>query len=127
MTDAAQTAGVVLAVTDGTYHDAILNNRGLILVSFMTDDDSSCRALRPILADLARERAGRLVVATVDVTANPSLAQSWGIADVPVMLLLHRGRLERVLRGVRPLARLIREIDEASADPAPANRYTALG
>ncbi|GIH08279.1 hypothetical protein Rhe02_63460 [Rhizocola hellebori] len=127
MTDAAETAGIVLAVTDATYHEEILNNRGLIIVAFMTQDDSSCRALRPILADLARERAGRLVVATVDVAANPSVAQSWGIADVPVMLLLHRGRLERVLRGVRPLARLIREIDEASADPAPANRYTALG
>ena len=51
--------GVVLEVTDATYHEEILNNRGLILVAFMTEGDSSCRALRPILADLARERAGR--------------------------------------------------------------------
>jgi thioredoxin 1 len=121
------TDGLVIAVTEETYHDVVLNNRDLILVAFMTENDSSCRALRPILADLARERAGSLVVTSVDVTANPSLADSWGIADVPAMLLFHRGRLERVLRGVRPLARLKREIDEVAVPPAPVSRYSVLG
>lgn len=123
MTDLTTPAAVVLTVTDATYSDVVLNAREPILVAFMTDTDSTCRPLRPILADLARERAGRLVVATVDVATNPAIAHSWGITQVPVMLLLYRGVLQRVLRGIRPYARLVQEIDEISI---PQTRYTAL-
>ncbi len=127
MTDTTSPAGEVVPVTDTTYHDIVLNSRGLILVAFMAEADSTCRALRPILTGLARERAGRLVVATIDVAANPASARTWGITQVPIMVLFHQGVLQRVLRGVRPYARLIQEIDEIPAEkPVPDMRYPAL-
>jgi thioredoxin 1 len=120
MTDAA----VVLPVSDATYHDVVLSGRGPVLLAFMAETDSSCRAMRPILAELARQRAGRLSVATVDVAANPALVHAWGITGVPILLLLHQGVLQRVLRGVRPYARLVQEIDEMPTDRQ--TRYPAL-
>ncbi len=129
MTDTTGSAGEVVSVTDATYHDMVLNCRERILVAFTAEADSTCRALRPILHDLARERAGRLIVATVDVAANPAVTHSWGVSEVPVMLLFDRGVLERVLRGVRPYARLVREIDEVPSSSAknPASlKYAAL-
>jgi thioredoxin 1 len=113
----------VVPVTESTYGDIVLSGRGPVLVAFLAEADSTCRALRPILADLARDRAGRLVVATVDVAAQPAIAHSWGVTRVPVMLLLHAGVLQRVLRGIRPYARLVQEIDEM---PMPQTRYAAL-
>lgn len=113
----------VVPVTESTYGDIVLAGRGPVLVAFIAETDSTCRALRPILADLARDRDGRLVVATVDVAANPAIAHSWGVTQVPVMLLLHGGVLQRVLRGIRPYARLAQEIDEM---PMPQARYAAL-
>lgn len=112
MTDTTAPVGVLLPVTDTTYRDLVVTSREPILVAFMAETDSTCRALRRILTELARERAGRLVVVTIDVAASPAIAHTWGITYVPIMLLLHRGVLQRVLRGVRPYARLIREIDE---------------
>lgn len=125
MTEAAAGAGVVIPVTDTTYRDVVFASREPILVAFMAETDSTCRALRPILIDLARERAGRLNVATIDVAANPATVQAWGITQVPIMLLFHRGVLQRVLRGVRPYARLIQEIDEMQETTGQV-RYPAL-
>jgi thioredoxin 1 len=114
---------VPIAVTDATYREMVFTSREPVLVAFMAEADSTCRALRPILADLARERAGRLNVATIDVAANPTLADSWGITQVPIMLLFHQGVLQRVLRGVRPYARLVQEIDDM---PTASFGYAAL-
>jgi thioredoxin-like negative regulator of GroEL len=115
--------GAVAPVTDTTYREVVLAGREPVLVAFLAEADSGCRALRPILDDLARQRAGGLRVTTVDVGANPALVHAWGVATVPLMLLLHRGVLQRVLRGVRPLARLIHEIEEM---PTGRTRYPAL-
>jgi thioredoxin 1 len=115
----------VLQVTDATYRDVVFGSRVPILVAFMDEADSTCRALRPILTELARQRAGHLDVATIDVPDNPALVQAWGIAQLPIMLLFHRGVMQRVLRGVRPLARLVQEIDEMPMASA-TNKYAAL-
>ena len=113
----------LLAVTDATYRDIVNTGREPVLVAFMDETDSGCRALRPILTELARDRAGRLVVATIDVAANPATVEAWGVTRVPVMLLFHRGVMQRVLRGVRPYARLVKEIDEMAFTQI---RYTVL-
>ena len=114
---------VVRPVTDATYREMVFSSREPVLVAFMAEADSSCRAMRPILIDLARERAGRLSVTSVDVATNPSLTHAWGITQVPTLLLFHRGVMQRVLRGVRPYARLVQEIDEM---PVSQVRYAAL-
>jgi len=121
--DTPAAEGVVHPVTDATYHKMVLNSREPVLVAFVEETDSTCRALGPILNDVARERAGRLMVATIDVAANPAVSHAWGITQVPVMLLFQQGVLQRVLRGVRPYARLIQEIDEI---PSAHGRYPAL-
>lgn len=117
----------VVALTDATYHDLVNARPDPILVAFVSEAGSTSSALRPVLTDLARERSGRLIVASVDIIANPAIAQAWGITQVPVMLLFHRGVLQRVFRGVRPYARLIMEIDEMIPDTSPpTTSYPAL-
>lgn len=111
MTSTMSPSGVVVPVTDDTYPRLVFSRREPILLAFM-DDGSTCRALQPILDDLAHDKDGSLIVATIDVTANPAIAETWGVTEPPVMLLLHRGVLQRVLRGVRPYARLVDEIEE---------------
>ena len=126
MTDASDTSapeGVVIPATDATYHDVVSTRSEPVLVAFMDETDSTCRALLPILTELARDRACRLVVATIDVATNPATVEAWGVTQVPVMLLFHRGVMQRVLRGVRPYARLVKEIDEI---PFARIRYAAL-
>ncbi len=104
----------VLAVTDATYADEVLTSDLPVLLAFQADGDVTSAALDPILAEVARERAGRLIVATVEVGANPAVAGQWGIHRVPTMVVLRAGVLQRVLLGIRPAARLLRDLDEAT-------------
>jgi thioredoxin 1 len=121
MTQPEPATGTVTPGTDDTYRQIVLTGTTPVLVAFVNDGNAACQALRPILTDIARDRTGRLRVVTIDVDANPATSHTWGITDVPVMLLLHRGILQRVLLGVRPYARLAKEIDETHLpQPAPS-------
>lgn len=104
--------GVVLTVTDVTYPIRVVEADSPVLLAFTTYQDHMCQTLRPILSNIAREYGGRLTVAALDVATSPATAQAWGISQVPVMVILHRGVLQRVLLGIRPYARLAKEIDE---------------
>jgi thioredoxin-like negative regulator of GroEL len=125
MTDPTTPVGVVLPITDANYSDLLDTVREPILMAFMSENHSTCRALRPVLTKLATERAGRLTVGSIDVASNPATTRAWGVTWVPVILLINRGVLQRVLRGVRPYARLIQEIDEMMP-VATQNRYVGL-
>lgn len=122
MTQPGPAVGAVVAVTDDTYRHHVFTSATPVLVAFLKDADAVCEALRPILSDLALDRAGRLLIVSVDVATNPATTRVWGVTDVPVMVLLHRGVLQRVLRGVRPYARLAQEIDETGLPQSPPPR-----
>jgi thioredoxin 1 len=111
MTGPTPVTGVICPAIDAGF-EAVYTSREPVLVAFMAETGSACRALRPILTSLACEQAGRLHVIMADVDAKPAVAQAWGITEVPVMLLFHQGVLQRVLHGVRPYAQLIQEIEE---------------
>ena len=81
--------------------------------TFLKYPDSSSQALRPVLSEVALKREATLRVATLDVAASPATTERWGVTEIPTMVLLNRGIVERVLLGVRPATRLLQEIDEA--------------
>ncbi|HZM83197.1 MAG TPA: thioredoxin domain-containing protein [Candidatus Limnocylindrales bacterium] len=120
MTSTMSPSGVVVPVTDATYPHLVFTRREPILLAFMDYGDSTCQALQPVLDQLAHDREGTLVVATIDITPNPTIAETWGITEPPVMLLLHGSVLQRVFLGVRPYARLVQEIDEMDLPDTPA-------
>jgi thioredoxin 1 len=91
----------------------VLDNPAPVLLAFVKYPDSTSQALRPVLAEVAQKRDDSLRVATVDVPANPATTGHWGVTQIPTMVLLDRGVVQRVLLGVRPAARLLEEIDEA--------------
>lgn len=125
MTSTMSPSGVVVPLTDETYPRLVFGRREPILLAFM-DDQSTCRALQPILDDLAHDKDGSLIIATIDVMANPTIAETWGVTEPPVMLLLQRGVLQRVLRGVRPYARLLEEIEETLGPLVPLPNATPV-
>lgn len=105
--------GTVMPVTDATYNARVINSQKPVLLAFLKNPDSSSQAMRPVLADVAREKEADLRVAVVEVNSNPVTAGRWGVTKIPTMVLLHKGVVERVLLGVRPTARLLNEIDNA--------------
>ena len=73
-----------------------------VLVDFWADWCPPCRMVAPELEKVARERAGRVIIAKVDTEALPDLAARFGIQSIPMMILFRGGREAERLSGAMP-------------------------
>ncbi|MER3522199.1 MAG: thioredoxin, partial [Acidimicrobiia bacterium] len=62
-----------------------------VLVDFWAEWCGPCKAMEPVLEELAAEYEGRLVIAKVNVDSEPDLAARFGIMAIPTMVLLSEG------------------------------------
>jgi thioredoxin 2 len=85
-----------------------------ILVDFWAPWCGPCRTMAPVLEQLGREWAGRLIVAKLNTDDAPEVAQKLRIQGIPTLILFRGGREVERLVGARPLSELRRFIDQAS-------------
>ncbi len=98
----------------GADFDAVAMAEGTTaLVDFWAPWCAPCRALAPMLEDLAEDFAGRALVVKVDVEAEPDLAKRFGVSSLPALLLMQDGvEVQRVV-GTRSRAYLASLLDAA--------------
>src|SRR5512134_578420 len=91
--EARTMAGKALEVTDGNFHDVIMNAEVPALVDFWAVWCGPCRAVAPIVEELAEEYAGRAVIGKMDVDQNKQVATQLGIQAIPTLLLVKGGEI----------------------------------
>ena len=90
-------------VTDSDFGEVVLRaGPRPVLVDCWAEWCGPCRMLAPTLDRLAEEAAGRYVVAKLNVDENPRVAQQFGIASIPALLIFKNGQLVDQLIGVQP-------------------------
>lgn len=102
----------VREITDGSFASDVLAAPGPVLVDFTASWCGPCKALAPILEDLAQENAGKVTVVKLDVDANPETAVRFGIRSVPTLFLFKDGEPVSSQVGLLPKARLQAWIDD---------------
>lgn len=115
MTDPA-----IRTVTDASFDAEVVASPTPVLVEFGASWCPPCRAMGPVLADVARQRAGRLRVVTVDWDENHGNADRLGVMAVPTLFLFSNGRMVHRITGYTATSRLLRIVDERLAEHAPA-------
>ena len=96
------TAIAPVTVSDASFAAVVLGATTPVLLDCWADWCGPCHMLAPTIDALARDYAGRVVVAKLDVDANPATAARFDVRSIPTVLIFEHGRLVDRLVGVQP-------------------------
>jgi len=95
--------------------DEVTSAGGIVLVDFWAEWCGPCRAVSPVLEQIAEERADELRVVKVNIDEEPELQQRYGILSIPTILLFKGGEPAAAAIGAQPKRMLEQSLGLAEA------------
>ncbi|MFI9719359.1 tetratricopeptide repeat protein [Streptomyces sp. NPDC052396] len=113
-TPAAGAGRVVLDVDEAGFEQDVLQRSAEVpvVIDFWADWCEPCKQLGPLLEKLAKEYAGRFVLAKVDVEANQLLFQQFGVQSIPAVFAVVAGQALPLFQGAAPEAQVRQVLDQ---------------
>jgi thioredoxin 1 len=90
------------AVTDATFDQEVINNSKTVLVDFWAEWCGPCRAVSPILDQIAQENSDKLDIVKLNVDDHPALAAKYMITSIPAMKVFQKGEVVKTVIGAKP-------------------------
>ncbi len=102
-------AGKNIHIIDDQNFDAeVLQSQTPVLIDFHATWCGPCKALSPIIAQIAEDFEGKIKVGKVDIDAAPKLASKYGIRSVPTVMVFENGEKKATQMGLVPRAKLLK-------------------
>lgn len=102
---------MALEITDANFEAEVLNSEKVTMVDFWAEWCGPCRAIAPIVEELAGEYEGKAQVGKVNVDENPEVASKFGIRNIPTILFIKNGEVVDKQVGAVPKSVLAGKID----------------
>ena len=104
-------ADTTLHLTEETFDAEMGKHAELLMVDFWAEWCAPCRAIAPTLDELARESAGKVSLAKVNIDEHPALAARYGIRSIPTILFIKSGEVVDQVIGAVPKAQIKKKLD----------------
>ncbi len=123
------------AVTESTFEQEVLKSDKPVIVDFWAEWCGPCHAVSPILDKIAEERAGELTVVKVNIDEEQGLAERYGIASIPTIVLFKDGEPAAAAIGAQPKGAIEKQLGSARDErlggrprlPPPPSRAAGSG
>ena len=89
-------------VTTATFDNEVIQSDTPVIVDFWAEWCGPCHAVAPVLDKIAEERAGQIKVVKVNIDEERELADRYGIASIPTMILFKDGEPSGAVVGAQP-------------------------
>jgi thioredoxin 1 len=100
-----------LHITDAEFAKTVLESKTPVLVDFWADWCGPCHMVAPFVEELARDYAGKVVVAKMDTDANPQTPMRYGIMGIPTLIIFKDGKEADRIVGAVPKAMISKKLD----------------
>ena len=102
-----------LELTEDNFEQEVISADTPVLVDFWATWCQPCRAIAPIVDELASEYVGKAKIGKVDTDAHGKLASRYDIRSIPTLLLFENGQVIHKFVGVRPKQEFTEQLDKA--------------
>jgi thioredoxin 1 len=100
----------VLAVSDDSFEREVLQSPTPVLIDFWAPWCAPCRAIGPVVEELAKEYSGKLKVVKMNVDDNPQTPSKYGVRGIPNLIVFQGGQVKEQIVGAVPKAQLVKAI-----------------
>lgn len=97
--------------TDANFKSDVLDSNKLSVVDFWAEWCGPCRAIGPVIEELAKEYDGKVNIGKLNVDHNPEVSMNYGITSIPAILFIKNGQVVDKLVGAQPKANFVRKIE----------------
>ena len=99
-------------VTDESFDREVLKAELPVLIDFWAPWCGPCKAIAPVVDELAKEYAGKLKVVKMNVDDNPQTPSKYGVRGIPNLILFKGGQVKDQIVGAVPKAQLVKAVTQ---------------